>query len=117
MKSSIVTKKFESDPHILSKIMTLLGQFALHDRVLNDIIQFGGVAFIIDAVSQHPEDENLVIQAIHSLDNIGTGSAEHAHIVTEQGGIEVLQHCADAYRGQGGNAEIVTSAESADYND
>ena len=47
-------KKFESDPHILSKIMTLLGQFALHDRVLNDIIQFGGVAFIIDAVSQHP---------------------------------------------------------------
>ena len=55
-----------------------------------------------------------MIQAIHSLDNIGTGSAEHAHIVTEQGGIEVLQHCADlAYRGQGGNSEIVMSAESA----
>ena len=48
-----------------------------------------------------------------ALDNIGTGSAEHAHIVTEQGGIEVLQHCADAYRGQGGNSEIVMNAESA----
>ena len=106
-------EKFADDPHILSKIMTLLGQFALHDAVLNDIVQFGGIDFIIDAVSQHPEDEHLVLQAIHSLDNIGTGSSEHAHILTEKGGIEVLKHCADAYRGSDGNDEIVQNAESA----
>ena len=106
-------EKFADDPHILSKIMTLLGQFALHDAVLNDIVQFGGIDFVIDAVSQHPEDEQLVLQAIHSLDNIGTGSSEHAHILTEKGGIEVLKHCADAYRGSDGNDEIVQNAESA----
>jgi hypothetical protein len=102
-----------NDPEALSQVLILLGQFALHDKTLNDIIQFGGVKLVIDAASEYPDDVKLVMSAIHTLDNIGTASTEHSHIVNDQGGLELLKYLEEAYDGSDGNQEIAFAAKSA----
>ena len=102
-----------NDPESLSKVLVLLGQFALHEKLLNEILSFGGIGFVINAASEYPDNHKLVMSAIQMLDNMGTASAEHACILNEEGGLELLRNVEDVYSGNDGVKEIALAAKGA----
>lgn len=50
----------------------------------------GGIKNSINAVSRFSNDSNVILHAIQVIDNCGTADSDMAHLVSKQGGVELL---------------------------
>ena len=50
----------------------------------------GGIKNSINAVSRFSNDPNVILHAIQVIDNCGTADSDMAHLVSKQGGVELL---------------------------
>lgn len=89
-------------PEFITSLFTLVSQLAFHKENLRAIIQYGGIKHAIDAVSQFPEESQLVVQAIQLVDNCATASSESANIVSTMGGKELFDTVVETYQGHEG---------------
>lgn len=105
-----VIRKYADAPEMLNLAFQLVGHLAFLQDNLKDIVQHGGVSVIINAILSHPEDQDLMKQCIHTLDNIAMASKEYAAIVTSEGGRMCIKELMHAYHD---DPEIKGAAESA----
>lgn len=105
-----VIRQYSDAPDMLNLAFQLVGHLAFLQENLKDIVQHGGVAVIINAILSHPEDQDLMKQCIHTLDNIAMASKEYAAIVISEGGRMCIKELMHAYHD---DAEIKGAAESA----
>jgi hypothetical protein len=51
------------------------------------------------AISEHVEEENLIVKAIKTLDNISTANEEYAELVANIGGKQIIEQVIETYEG------------------
>jgi hypothetical protein len=60
-------------------------------------VQYGGITLIVNSMCAHPENHDLIMRSIQTLDNIAMASKEHAEIVIAEGGRDTIQEVVNAY--------------------
>eukprot|EP00516_Mucochytrium_quahogii_P000838 CAMPEP_0203744552 /NCGR_PEP_ID=MMETSP0098-20131031/584_1 /ASSEMBLY_ACC=CAM_ASM_000208 /TAXON_ID=96639 /ORGANISM=" , Strain NY0313808BC1" /LENGTH=2433 /DNA_ID=CAMNT_0050632097 /DNA_START=311 /DNA_END=7609 /DNA_ORIENTATION=- len=94
----------------LVPVFTLLGHLAFAANNLKIIVQYGGINLIVDSILAHPEEKDLVIRCIQTLDNVAMHSPEQSKIVIEAGGDETIKEVISAYAD---DREVVQTGKSA----
>ena len=101
---------FKDDPNFLTEVFKLLGHLAFVVGNLKIIVQYGGIALIVNSICTHPESRLLMMRSIQTLENIAMASDEHAQIVISEGGKECIVEVKSAY---GDDEEICEKADAA----
>jgi hypothetical protein len=71
--------------NVVSRVFELMGQLALVPANMKAIVQHGGVQLLIDTMKVFPENEELMISAISTLDNVIIVDEEYSNYVIEKG--------------------------------
>lgn len=72
---------------VVSRVFELLGQMALVPVNMKAIVQHGGVKLLLDTMTAFSDNEELMISAIATLDNIIIVDEEYSNYVIEKGKI------------------------------
>lgn len=111
----------DEDPEAKKVIITAfrtLGHLAFAKENLKIIVQYGGIPLIVGAMLDDPENVDLCLQSVKTLDNIAMASPEYAKLVIEQKGLQAIKGLEEVYstnRGLGGKKgkELVQACKSA----
>lgn len=95
-----------NEAQFLSTVFGLIGQVAFLKENIANIVQHRGIEVIMTAISEHVEEENLIVKAIKTLDNISTANEEYAELVANIGGKQIIEQVIETYEGN----EMVRSA-------
>ena len=101
---------YKDDPTFLTDVFKLLGHLAFVVTNLKVIVQYGGIALIVNSICTHPESRLLMMRSIQTLENIAMASDEHAQIVIQEGGKECIVEVRSAYSD---DEEIMEKADAA----
>jgi len=88
---------FIENTAVVARIFSLLGQLAFIKSNLKNIVQYGGVRIILDTMQVFGDDEELMISAIKTLDNVVSADVEYANIVIEKGGKAAIEKVQKMY--------------------
>ena len=94
---------------VLTGLFDLMGSLAFDNENLPLIVQYDGPAAIVDAICANPTDANMVLSAIHTLENIAMCNDEYCQIVLAHGGRDCCEALAEAYED---NQEVVSACNS-----
>lgn len=90
-------KRYKNNPDFLTHAFRLLGHLAFVESNLKIIVQYDGIQVVMDAICDHPEHKALMVRSIQTIDNIAMANQEHAAIVIEKRGRELIEEIMDAY--------------------
>ena len=94
---------------VLTGLFNLMGSLAFENENLPLIVQYDGPAVIVDTICANPTDANMVLSAIHTLENIAMCNDEYCEIVLAHGGKDCCEALAEAYED---NQEILNACKS-----
>ena len=83
--------RYKRDPEFLTAAFRLLGHLAFVESNLTIIVQHNGIQKVIQAITEHPEHQPLIVRGIQTLDNIAMANKENAAIVIDEGGKELIE--------------------------
>jgi hypothetical protein len=84
-------ERYQRDPEFLTSAFRLLGHLAFVESNLTIIVQHNGIQRVIQAITEHPDYQPLIVRGIQTLDNIAMANKENAAIVIDEGGKELIE--------------------------
>jgi len=105
-----VIQFYDENPKVLIFAFRALSSLAMIKSNLTSIVQHNGIKKIIDAITVHPDNKDLMKSCIQSLDNITMASSENATIVIDEGGKELLELVMESHKD---SPEIQRNGKSA----
>lgn len=77
-------------PDVLERGLQIIAELALSQNTFASILQNSGVQRITAAITQHPDDVNVGVEAIIALERIAMVSLEACEVVLDEGGKELV---------------------------
>jgi hypothetical protein len=105
-----ILDRYTRDPDFLTIAFRLVGHLAFVESNLTIIVQHNGIQKVMQAITNHPDNQALMVRCIQTLDNIAMANKENAAIVIDEGGMELIDTIKETFPD---NAEIQKAGNSA----
>ena len=98
-------QNYENDLLVLKAAIKTLTHMTLHDGNLSQIVQQNGIALLVDIICKHPDQLDVLEEAIHSIDHIAICSPEMCMIVVQESGKKALSLLVETFEGSNDQRE------------
>ena len=103
-------ERYMDHPRVVERAFKVLALLAKHEQAFQAVVQYGGIDSITAAVSKHPDDVYLLLEAITTLDQLASTSTEACSIVVDEGGEALVRTIMDVHKAE---PELQEACESA----